>query len=325
MFVRARLMVLSPANDLLNLCLIPTTNAEMCGECEVDGRILPSLESFQMRLKQPLVNYVFYEYVFKPVVGEGAWNRRLNASRFGTNALEAYAHALLQNNYMAWVFDYRQRHPGSTLKTEYDLAKSQQQQGSVVRIFCGDLDGAEIAAGVTDDNDDEEETVASEYTVVYSQAPHEEAYEEAREGAEKVRNETLAQIRIDHGRLDSYGEVNTLLMSDDMSSISSCEGGRAATKAQNKKKRKVMMNLKMYTGGDAATKRKRGSDTFKGWSEEGKKFMVKMAQDIKADVESGAHGEWEKMYKKICNAVKDSEEQEVTVTEADYVVLYEEV
>jgi hypothetical protein len=47
--------------------------AEMCSECEIDGLILPSIESFQMRLKLPKVNFIFYEYFFKAVVRDSIW------------------------------------------------------------------------------------------------------------------------------------------------------------------------------------------------------------------------------------------------------------
>jgi hypothetical protein len=49
------------------------TYAKMCSECEIDGSILPSIKSFQMRLKLPKVNFIFYEYFFKAVVGDGNW------------------------------------------------------------------------------------------------------------------------------------------------------------------------------------------------------------------------------------------------------------
>jgi hypothetical protein len=39
--------------------------AEMCSECEIDGSILPLIESFQMRLKLPKMNLIFYENFFK--------------------------------------------------------------------------------------------------------------------------------------------------------------------------------------------------------------------------------------------------------------------
>jgi hypothetical protein len=50
----------------------------MCSECKFDGSILPSIESFQMRLKLPKVNFIFYEYFFKAVVGDGIMEAMLH-------------------------------------------------------------------------------------------------------------------------------------------------------------------------------------------------------------------------------------------------------
>ena len=66
----------------------------------------------------------------------------------------------------------------------------------------------------------------------------------------------------------------------------------------------------------------------KGWSEEGKAFMVKMTKDIKSDINSGAHGEWEKMCKKVCAAAKAPDEQEQEVggnAEVGHSALHSEV
>jgi uracil DNA glycosylase len=70
-----------------------------------------------------------------------------------------------------------------------------------------------------------------------------------------------------------------------------------------------MMELKKYTG-SASKKTKKDSDKLKGWSKEGKAFMVKMTKVIKVDVESGAHGMWEKVYKKICDAINKSDQND---------------
>ena len=57
--------------------------------------------------------------------------------------------------------------------------------------------------------------------------------------------------------------------------------------------------------------------------------MVTMTKAIKNDVDSGQHGDWEKMYRKICDAVKMSDEEEYEVnsnSNEDYdSVLYCEV
>jgi hypothetical protein len=65
---------------------------------------------------------------------------------------------------------------------------------------------------------------------------------------------------------------------------------------------------------------------FKGWSEEGKAFVVKTTNDIKKDVDSGVHSKWEKMYRKIIKVIKVTNEQEQegerSCIEVDHGALY---
>jgi len=125
------------------------TYAEMCSECEIDRLILPSIESFQMRLKLPKVNFIFYEYFFKAVVGDSVWTRHFAENkRFGTNVSEAFAHAIIENNYFAWLYDYKHKNPGCTLLTEDDLVEQENEDSNDDDdkwIFCSDLDKIEIA------------------------------------------------------------------------------------------------------------------------------------------------------------------------------------
>ncbi len=96
------------------------TYAEICSECEIDGSILPSIESFQMRLKLPKVNFIFCEYFFKAVVGDGIWKQWFAENkRLGTNVSEAFAHAIIENNYFAWLYDYKKKNPGCPLATNW--------------------------------------------------------------------------------------------------------------------------------------------------------------------------------------------------------------
>jgi uracil DNA glycosylase len=103
---------------------------------------------------------------------------------------------------------------------------------------------------------------------------------------------------------------------------------RSAAKEFSKKKRKSMMELKKYTG-SASKKTKWDSNKFKGWSKEGKAFMVKMTKAIKDDVESGAHEKWEKLNKKICDAINRSDQIDQGSSSSDekmdFSVLYAEV
>jgi hypothetical protein len=100
--------------------------------------------------------------------------------------------------------------------------------------------------------------------------------------------------------MQSYKKVISMLMADTLTTTMPDMTSRLAAK-EFTKKRESMMELKRYTG-SASKKTEKDSNKFKGWSEEGKKFMVKMMKAIKDDVELGAHGRWEKLYKKICEA-----------------------
>jgi hypothetical protein len=92
-------------------------------------------------------------------------------------------------------------------------------------------------------------------------------------------------------------------------SFSSDDSPHHAVKEAKKKKWVSMMGLKMYTG-SCTKKSRRDSNKFKGWLEEGKVFIVKMMNYIKKDVDSGVHGEWEKMYRKSTKVMKVTNEKD---------------
>jgi hypothetical protein len=136
-----------------------------------------------------------------------------------------------------------------------------------------------------------------------------------------VRKEALANMSNHHAQ--AYKKVASMLTND--ASSSSNNSPHDMAKEVKKKKWKSMMGLKMYTG-SGAKKSRRDSNKFKGWTEEGKAFVVKMTNDIKKDVDSGVNSKWEKMYRKITEAIKVTDEQEQegksSCIEVDYCALY---
>jgi hypothetical protein len=124
------------------------TYAEMCSECKIDRSILPLIESFQMRLKLPKVNFIFYEDFFKAVVGDGILIQCFSENkRLGTNVSEAFAHTIIENNYFAWLYDYKNKNPVCTILTEYNLTEQENEDSNDDNdkwIFCSDLDEIEI-------------------------------------------------------------------------------------------------------------------------------------------------------------------------------------
>jgi len=277
---------------------------EMCSECELDGAILPSIESFQLRWKLPKVHYLFYEYFFKAVVGECIWKRLLAENkRLGTTVLEAFTQGMLANNYHAWRYDYMLKNPGITLRTEYDLLEETSDEEGAnddERIFCADLDAFEIAAP--------NENIRVFKLILDGQSADNE-HEMVQEAAEEARKEALANAS---NNTRKHSKANLMLTTREDTSP------RASASEVKKKKRKSMMDLKMYTG-LGAKKSRRDNDKFKGWSDEGKRFVLKMTKEIKEDVDSGVHGEWEKMYRKINELVKTSDEQEEEVESGEVV------
>jgi hypothetical protein len=65
-------------NDVLivvSFCLHVCSFLGLCYECELDGAILPSIETFLVRWKLPKVHSMSYKYFFKPVVGKYTWKQ----------------------------------------------------------------------------------------------------------------------------------------------------------------------------------------------------------------------------------------------------------
>ena len=130
--------------------------AHACQSCEksanTEGSLL-SLESFAKCWRLPKVQYLFYHYFYKAIIGDTRWKSRMTKNkRLGTIIAEAYAHTTLRNHYFAWLFEYKGNHPESNLVTEYDnlmqgpLDNSEDQQGMPpTTLFCGDLDMVEVS------------------------------------------------------------------------------------------------------------------------------------------------------------------------------------
>jgi hypothetical protein len=138
----------------------------------------------------PKVMFIFYEYFFKAMVGGAAWKKRFEEDvRFGTNILEGYTQATLENNYFAWVYEYVKENPGSTIKTEYDVAGDDNATHDDCRFFCRDLDQVEIAAPQIG-----EDGIANGYKLLIDEDKDSEEIEQARKDNELVRKRVMERI-----------------------------------------------------------------------------------------------------------------------------------
>ena len=300
---------------------------ELCRDCEDDQSLLPSIESFQKRLDLPKVYYVFYDYFYRAVIGEADWKNKIESKkRLGTNITEAFTHALIKNNYFAWLFEYRCKNKGTKLRTEYDIDAADDDLAPDGKLFCGHLGGVVLAMPEDDENmfpiilldgEDDERANETELREQASWTIHNKRSYEKLEVLQKEYEDSVSENR-DNSRMSA------------------------------KKKRKHMRDLKFFTGDNNTkddeqdTTRRQGDPTRrqgtktrkeKGWSREGQKFIEVMKDMILADVESGRHAKWEKTYmtlfeerekanKVMAQQERDSEMEEF---EMDYDSMYAEV
>jgi hypothetical protein len=156
----------------------------------------------------------------------------------GTNVSEDFAHAIIENNYFAWLYDYKNKNPECTLLTKYDLAEQENEDSNDDDdkwIFCSDLDEIEIVLPNNDGDD---------YELVFNEGP---TKEQANAAAEEVRKDALANESNQH-HMQSYKKVKSMLTADTLTTAMPEMTSQLAAKEFTKKKRKSMMELKKYTG-----------------------------------------------------------------------------
>jgi hypothetical protein len=92
----------------------------MCEDAATEGQVIPALESFNKLWHLPKTYYIFYEYLYKPVLGHANRRRRIaKGERLGPVMAEMFAIALLNNHYFALLFEFKEASPDVTLVTEY--------------------------------------------------------------------------------------------------------------------------------------------------------------------------------------------------------------
>jgi hypothetical protein len=128
---------------------------------------------------------MLYEYFFKAVVGDGIWKQCFTENkRLGTNVSKAFAHAIIENNYFAWLYDYKSKNPGCTVLTEYDLAEQEMKiQKTMMKNRSSVVIWMKFSIALPNDGDD--------YELVFNEGP---SKEQAKAAAEEVRKDALANV-----------------------------------------------------------------------------------------------------------------------------------
>ena len=257
----------------------------LCKDCVKAGKVLPSIEHFQQRYNSPRVYFLFYNYFLRAVMGDNKWKSNLEGNKkLGTNIAEAYTHSLIENNYFAWLFEYKDRASGQDLKTEYDAIEQDdddEDEWNDLLYMPEELNSIEISVPK-----DEE----SEFNLVIKRQD-EEKYEEIRGQRKKVQEETQKTARSsDMGHKSEYDKMNEALTSfaEEVTMLGEEDASR--------KKRKVMRKLKIYTSG-------------RGGSEASNKFIFQMTQQVKIDTDSGKQKQFEKAYKNMLQLIETSNKE----------------
>jgi hypothetical protein len=185
--------------------------------------VLPSIKSFLEQWKLPKVFYLFYKFIFKPVIKARVWNDRVNSptgDRLGPILAEAYATSLIRNHYMGWLYEYKLSNPNNNLKTEYDAVSTTSARGGraagsdeddhqepKVNLFYGNLDLAEceisVPAATTANNENEQQEEAArsnDFKLLLASGPNAEphAHKATRDHDQEILKEISAKIDLDN-------------------------------------------------------------------------------------------------------------------------------
>lgn len=294
--------------------------------------MLPSIEHFQERYANPKVYFLFYDYFFKAVMGESKWKKNLRENkRLGTSLAEAFTHTLIENNYFAWLFEYKagKKNNITTLMTEYDMPPGDSTGNHSERpnrTSADDLftptDFLDIEIGVPRQDGQEFKCIAKA-TNSNRNSPEYVA-------ARRLRKETQQQIGND-ARSEEKGRKRAFDLLGETLKAYEEEMVDLTDRETLKKKRKCMRELKVYTGKALKVPNSDDSKTkCKGYSHKANKFMFEMSELIKEDVKTGNHRQFEQLYKKMIEVHRESENKENTAEsreryQVDCNTIYQEV
>ena len=234
------------------------------------------------------------------MIGDANWKRNIKKNqRLATSNAEAYAHCLLENNYFAWLFEYKQeRKDTMTIKTAYELDSDRN-------LFTEKwLEDVEIEEPAGDD---------IEFKLIIKDDDNNKEYEAARKMREKREEETTEQaLSEEDGHKEDFDEMIEKLNSF---------VGDPNEHEEKRKIRKCMKGLKIHTG-----KIDSGGENVDNTN----KFIAEMSKKVKSDFRSGKQEEYEKTYLQLVSIEQEWRESQGSKNNRDrYIVdcddFYEEV
>ena len=297
--------------------------------CRKNGCVLPSIETFHARIEDPKTYFLFYEYFYKPCVGEKEWMselRKEESPRMGNASTEAFAHLALKNYYWAWILE-SYIHPKTNaimeeeedtdfglLKTEYETEVDNGENKPLVDVLYGGWDVAlkeetsqnsEGGGSATPNNEDagqgEEVQMAAVVPPVFEvvkEKYEKQTYKSLLE-KRKVRTKALHKEIKENAfgkRLREFLKKNSEIGPPEGTFEKDEEVNEKAPEyeeAARRNKKTILARFRDYTGTMEGAKRS------KQWDERAYDDMDGWAMEIREDQKKRKYEGFEKMYRKM--------------------------
>lgn len=257
------------------------SSTDLCTECSRERLVFPALEAFEERLKNPTMYYLFYEYFIRSTIGDEEWKLKASATttpekRMATPYTEAFTFIILKNNYFAWLLHAKQLHQ-DLLVTDYDEDLS-EARGTLVEHV---LQWSYLDLRLEKEND---------FFVVIKCAGEADCTVPAHPAFEEAK--TLFKIWVEEIREKVKYSSEYSQLNDSLTSLKSLTGGQLDERSRKKKRRKILKDLKPFTGVREAEEK-----AFRGWSDRAFVELGNLREVI--ENEASTYQRFEKAYKHL--------------------------
>lgn len=260
--------------------------------------MLPALEAFEEMLENPTTYYIFYDYFLRAAVGEEEWKKMngrpkrkttkkqsstaatnevasLENKRLASSLDEAFALIVLRNNYFAWLLKAKEQH--KNLKTDYDGGNEKEKSLAM-----------HLLSGYLIDLEESDEGNASSYVRFKNQRQTDEEQRAAYMNARRKFIGNVMRVREKVKHSEEYKKIK-----ESLTSLKRLRSDEDDDMLRKRKKMKMVMEMKKYTGVTLDDRRA------KGWS--AKAFLDMFQMKVKIEGMDEAYKRFGKAYRYVYN------------------------
>jgi hypothetical protein len=294
------------------------------------------MEAFEQRLKNPTCYWVFYDYFLRAAVGDEDWKANTGLhkpgwtkkktiqdpprpstitsdntkKRMSTCLDEAFALLILKNNYFAWLMDRKDFYKDK-LMTDYDTSNHLEDAVTLPEhimnreMFIDLRDVAEMEDEVVEESHGERRKEEYTYTV---RKINEEEGDDLLQMKQYEEALSIYRLNVEQVRLKVKDSAEYKSLTEAIVRLND-EKDEGTTAQRDKKKRKVLKEMKTFTGGKKGQER-----AFRGWSDRAFVQLLELKKQINA--EKVMYERFERAYKALHKVIKRRDgEQDVVVDE----------